>query len=115
MHRVLLQRRQRRLVLLLQLPLLLHLDTIAVLNLGLNNLEIFLHLFTFCCPYLLLQLLVELLQLLELGQLLRVLLQRRLQLRLLRALAVNLARGLGLRALAGRDVRQAASWGWKYF
>jgi hypothetical protein len=57
--------------------------------------------------HLLLQLLIELLQLLELGQLLGVLLKSGLQLRLLSPFSVDLAAGLGLGPLTGRDGGQA--------
>lgn len=59
--------------------------------------------------YLLLELLVELLKLLQLCKLLRVLLQGGLKLRLLGSLPVDLPGGLGLGSLAGRDVGQAAT------
>ena len=59
--------------------------------------------------YLLLELLIKLLKLLELGELLGVLLQRSLELGLLGSLAINLARGLSLGSLTRRDVGQATS------
>ena len=55
--------------------------------------------------------LVELLQLLELSELLRMLLESSLQLRLLGSLAIYLSRWLGLRPLTRWDVCQTtASW-----
>ena len=62
-------------------------------------------------PYLVLELLVQLLQLLKLCQLLGVLLQGGLQLGLLGAFPVNLTRGFGLGTFTGWDVSQTpTSW-----
>ena len=104
MHRILLQRGQRGLVLLLQLALLLNLSRdVITIN---PNLETGAHLYC----YLLLELLIKLLKLLELGQLLGVLLESSLKLGLLRSLAINLTRRLSLGPFTGWDVGQATSW-----
>ena len=104
---VLLEGRQGRLVLLLQLPLLEHLKN-GVRSGGEDQ---GMSQEAGGAADLLLQLLVKLLQLLQLSQLLRVLLQSLLELALLGALAVDLAGGLGLGPLRGRDVGQGPARG----